>query len=287
MKDGHFQNKIDVQNVNADEENMLAGHLVSPDFLALVRFGLRAADDPRIVDTVKIIDTLLRVETPTGPSWHRYNDDGYGEHLDGAPFDGTGVGRVWPLLTGERGHYELMAGRVKNATALRDAMESFANEGGLISEQVWDQPDIPQRELFFGRPSGSAMPLVWAHAEYLKLQRSLLDGRVFDLPPQTVRRYLEEKNVCPRMVWRFNHKIRSMPCGKMLRVETTVASVVHWSGDDWRAVQDTPTKDSGLGVFFADLSTESLPEGSRVDFTFYWPQADHWENNNFSVEVSA
>jgi glucoamylase len=83
-------------------------------------------------------------------------------------------------------------------------MESFANEGGLISEQIWDSPDLPKLNLFLGKPSGSAMPLVWAHAEYIKLRRSLRDGHVFDLPPQTVRRYLVDKTVSPRMVWRFN-----------------------------------------------------------------------------------
>jgi glucoamylase len=166
-------------------------------------------------------------------------------------------------------------------------MESFANNGGLISEQVWDQPDIPQRELYFGHPSGSAMPLVWAHAEYLKLQRSLRDGRVFDLPPQTVQRYLTEKNVCPRTVWRFNHKIRTMPAGKMLRVETLAPAVVHWSDDDWHTVQDAKTMDSGLGIYYADLPTTALPDGRQVLFTFFWPQADHWENKDFPVRVSA
>lgn len=286
-KDGHFQDKIDVQNVASTEENMRAGYLVSPDFLALVRFGLRTADDPRIVDTLKIIDALLKIETPSGEVWHRYNDDGYGEHADGTPFDGTGIGRGWPLLSGERGHYELMAGRTEKAKALRSAMESFANEGGLISEQVWDQPDIPQRELYFGRPSGSAMPLVWAHAEYLKLQRSLRDGLVFDLPPQTVQRYLKKKNVCPRIVWRFNHKIRTIPSGKMLRVETSAPAIIHWSNDDWETVRDAKTADSALGIHYTDLPTTALQDGKQVLFTFYWPQADRWENKDFSVNVSA
>jgi len=98
-----------VQNVSAAEEGMLPSHLVSTDFLALVRFGLRAPGDPRIVDTLKVIDGMLKIDTPSGATWHRYNDDGYGEHKDGSPFDGTGVGRGWPLLTGERAHYELMA----------------------------------------------------------------------------------------------------------------------------------------------------------------------------------
>jgi glucoamylase len=86
-----FQKTVHVKNVLAAEETRLASHLVSPDALALVRFGLRAADDTRIRDTVKVIDTLLKVETPSGLTWHRYNDDGYGEHEDGAPFDGTGM----------------------------------------------------------------------------------------------------------------------------------------------------------------------------------------------------
>ena len=92
--------------------------IVSPDALALVRFGLRAADDPRIVNTVKVIDLLCKVETPRGPCWHRYTDDGYGEHTDGSPYNGIGTGRAWPLLTGERAHYELAAGRADEADRL-------------------------------------------------------------------------------------------------------------------------------------------------------------------------
>ena len=101
-----------------------AFRIVSPDSLALVRFGLRAPDDPRILNTVSVIDALLRVQLPQGPCWYRYNGDGYGEHKDGSPFDGTGIGRPWPLLAGERAHYELAAGRPKEAEALLTVMES-------------------------------------------------------------------------------------------------------------------------------------------------------------------
>src|SRR6201999_3027845 len=143
------------------------GLLISPDALALVRFGLRAADDPRILNTVKAIDSLLKRDLPAGPYWYRYNDDGYGEHEDGEPFDGSGIGRLGPLLTGERAHYELAARRPKEARRLLATLEASASAGGLIPEQIWDSDDIPGRELFFGRPSGSAMPLVWAHAEHI------------------------------------------------------------------------------------------------------------------------
>ncbi len=281
------QENIKVKNVTASEDTRQACHLISPDALALVRFGLRAADDLRIRDTVKVIDALLKIETPSGPTWHRYNDDGYGEHEDGSPFDGTGIGRGWPLLTGERAHYELAADQVENAKRLLTTFESFASEGGLIPEQVWDAPDIPERELHFGRPSGSAMPLVWAHAEYLKLRRSLRDGRLFDLPPQTVKRYLTEKTVSPRMVWRFNHKIRWMPAGKILRIETMAPAVIHWSADDWNTVQDVTAHDVGLGIHIADLTTKALPEGKQIKFTFYWTDAGHWENTDFIVRVGS
>ncbi len=81
---------VPIKNRPPAESSASAALMVSPDALALVRFGLRAADDPRIVNTVKVIDALLKVDTPRGPSWHRYNGDGYGEHDDGSPFDGTG-----------------------------------------------------------------------------------------------------------------------------------------------------------------------------------------------------
>jgi len=280
------QKNIKIKNVTASEDTRRASHLISPDALALVRFGLRAADDPRIRDTAKVIDALLKVETPNGATWHRYNDDGYGEHEDGSPFDGTGIGRGWPLLTGERAHYELAAGREAIAKTLLSAMESFANESGFISEQVWDSPDIAERELHFGQPSGSAMPLVWAHAEYLKLRRSLRDGRLFDQPPQTVQRYLKEKTVSPRLTWRFNHKLRSLPPGKILRVETLAPAVVHWTADDWKTCQDIKTLDGGLGIHLADLPTQSLPQGTQIKFTFHWPDAGHWEGKDFIVRIA-
>ena len=260
--------------------------MVSPDALAFVRFGLRAATDPRIVSTVTIIDATLKVDTPLGPAWHRYQDDGYGEHADGAPFDGTGIGRAWPLLTGERGHYELAAGRTRAAEELTLAVEAFAGESGLLPEQVWDSVDIPERELFIGRASGSAMPLVWAHAEYLKLCRSLHDGEVFDRPPQTVERYLEKSAPVPPFAgWRFNNKVRTMAAGKMLRVEALAKAIVHWSVNGWATVRDTATLDTMLGVHLVDLPTTTLRAGERIDFTFYWPEANRWEGTDFFVCV--
>jgi len=181
---------IQLRNRQLDESLVPYQDVVSVDALALVRFGLRAPDDPRIVNTVRVIDALLRARTDTGPAWHRYNGDGYGEKRNGDAFDGIGVGRPWPLLAGERAHYELAAGKPEVAVQLLGVMRAQASDGGMLPEQVWDGPDVPERELFNGRPSGSAMPLVWAHAEYAKLVRSLHDGRVFDMPQQAYERYV-------------------------------------------------------------------------------------------------
>ena len=228
-----LQGFVPIKNRPPGQSEEPAAAIVSPDALALVRFGLRSPDDPRIRNTVRVIDALLKVETPNGSAWHRYNDDGYGEHEDGSPFDGTGIGRAWPLLTGERAHYEVAAGHLQEAARLAQALENFANETGLISEQVWDSEDLPERGLFFGKPSGSAMPLVWAHAEYLKLRRSLQQGRVFDMPRHTVARYIENMTPSACFSWRFSNKCHTIPAGKKLRLELTAEAIVRWSANDW------------------------------------------------------
>ena len=211
--------QVQVRNHEAGQGSISADALVSTDALALVRFGLRAPDDPRILNTVTVIDKLLKVDLPQGPGWHRYNMDGYGERADGRPFDGVGIGRVWPLLAGERAHYALAAGRRAEAEALLATIEAGTSSGGLIPEQVWDGPPIPERELEPGQPSGSAMPLVWAHAEYVKLLRSLADGAVFDLPPHTVRRYLKEKRQARCRPWREDAPVAKIPSGRVLRLD--------------------------------------------------------------------
>jgi glucoamylase len=276
---------VPIKNRPPGQDQIATAHVISPDFLALVRFGLRAPDDPRILNTLKVIDTLLRARLPQGPCWYRYNGDGYGEHEDGGPFDGTGVGRPWPLLAGERAHYEIAAGHRDAAQALLTVMEdSTAGASRLIPEQVWDEPDLPEYELFLGKPSGSACPLVWAHAEYVKLRRSLRDGKVFDQPSQTVKRYQIEKKTSEIFPWRFNNKVRSIPCGKNLRIAVLEAARIHWSVDNWTTTTDSQTTDSALGLHYVDLPTSKLPVGRQILFTFLWADG-HWEGTNFTVTV--
>jgi glucoamylase len=276
---------VPIKNRPPGQGMMNAAQMVSPDALALVRFGLRDPADPRIRDTLRVIDALLKVETPFGPAWHRYNDDGYGEHDDGSPFDGTGVGRAWPLITGERAHYEIAAGKMDEARRLCRAMEAFAGDGGLIPEQIWDSDDVPGRGLKRGRPSGSAMPLLWAHAEYLKLRRSLDDGKVFDTPPQTVARYVKGRMHSPFVLWRPNLKCRAIQAGKTLRVETFNAARVRWSADGWQTSREGESCPTGLGVYITDIPSKDLKAGSRIDFKIFWPDEDRWEESSYCVVV--
>ncbi len=278
---------LKIPNLPAGDDKFPAWQIVSVDALALVRFGLRKADDPKILNTVKVIDAVLKVETPHGESWHRYNHDGYGEKPDGSPFEKTGVGRIWPLFAGERAHYELAAGHTHEARRLLGVMESLASDTGLISEQAWDSDPIPDRQLFPGRPSGSARPLVWAHAEHVKLIRSLADGAVFDKPRQTVARYIDSDHPALHSAWRFDAQAKSIPQGLALRLETTVPTRVRWTSDNWKTIWDADAVDTGIGMFVTDLPTRSLSEGTAIAFTFYWPEENRWEGRNFSVEIVA
>jgi glucoamylase len=157
--------------------------------------------------------------------------------------------------------------------------------GGMIPEQVWDASNIPEHGLENGHPSGSGMPLVWAHSEYLKLIRSLDDGVVFDTPTQTVDRYIKTKTISPLVIWRFNHQVKRLPSGKTLRIETLVPAQLRCSLDGWESFTEYITLDTGFGLHFVDLASKRLPAGGAIDFTFYWPDAQKWEGENFQVKV--
>jgi glucoamylase len=248
--------------------------IVSPDALALVRFGLRRADDAKIVDTVRAIDAVLCSDTPTGPVWHRFTGDHYGEHEDGSPFDGDGIGRGWPLLAGERAHYEVARGNLAMARTLRRTMIAQASAGGLIPEQVWDADDIPACGLYKGRPTGSAMPLVWAHAEFLKLCRSIEEERVFDSPPLVRERYAHDGTRPKIVVWRANAGEHRIEPGMTLRVERRTPFALAWriAGDERRGADDS--RDTGVGIAYVDLPTRDLPAGAEVRFATRPAQGD-------------
>ena len=193
--------------------------IVDAGFLELVRLGIKPADDPLIAKSVKIIDQLIKVDTPNGPGFYRYNHDGYGEMDDGRRWnwDGkyTGKGRLWALLSGERGQYEIAECGVRDADLSvppavaggavcldrvrkrLDAMLGFANDGLMIPEQVWDKKETPKNadkqfvpELKFGEGTGSATPLAWSMAQFIRLATNLKAGHNLDTPQIVYDRYV-------------------------------------------------------------------------------------------------
>ncbi len=170
--------------------------VVDAGFLELVRLGVLPADDPDVTGSLPEVDATLGVQTPKGFLFRRYNHDGYGEGADGSPYDGTGVGRLWPLLTGERGEYALAAGRP--AQSHLDAMARTGNAGYLIPEQVWDAPDAHGFRL--GEGTGSATPLAWSMAQFVRLAASIDAGRPVERPGVVSRRYAGERPAGPSLV---------------------------------------------------------------------------------------
>lgn len=164
--------------------------VVDAGFLELVRLGIKAPRDPLIVESLKLIDQLIKVKTPVGDAWYRYNHDAYGETPDGGKYDGrNGVGRLWTLLTGERGEYELAAGDIASARKRLDTVASFANDGLMIPEQVWDREESPAPGLRFGAGTGSATPLAWSMAQFIRLAMSIERGRNVETPKVVWERY--------------------------------------------------------------------------------------------------
>lgn len=259
-----------------------ARNIVGGDFLHLVRLGIRSPQDPLIKDSIKVIDAVLKHDLPQGPCWRRYNFDGYGQKDDGSAFDGTGVGRCWPILTGERGHYELAAGNDPMPYII--AMEKFANEGGMITEQVWDGPATDHFKP--GAPTGAAMPLCWSHAEYVSLVRSCNDGVCVDRVESAYQRYVANPIPSRYEFWSLRHPSRRIPAGKTLRIILTAKADVSWSTDQWTTVKkNSATYQDRLKLWFVDLPTESLSRGSIVAFTFFWSEKQTWQGQNFDVGV--
>jgi glucoamylase len=169
--------------------------VVDPSYLELVRLGVKPFDDPVVLNTVDVVDEQLGVDTPNGRFWHRFSFDGYGERPDGGPWDISDpdtfatIGRVWPIFAGERGEYELLAGRPAGEQLA--AMAAAANEGWMIPEQVWDEnPPSGQPGFEPGEGTFSATPLAWSHAQFVRLALSIDAGRPVEQPRIVAERYV-------------------------------------------------------------------------------------------------
>ena len=276
---------LDIANREPGKESRFpAKDIVDGGFLELVRYGIYSPEDQLIKDSLKVIDSVLKVETPRGPSWRRYNHDGYGQREDGAPFVKWGVGRAWPLLTGERGHYEIAAG--KDAGIFESTLVKFSGVSKLLPEQVWDQPDLPEKHLYFGDRTGSARPLAWAHAEYIKLLRSIRDGKPFDLIEPVYERYQGKRHPFKNLeIWKFNRRPSMISSASVLRIEAPPSFRLHWSNDEWATINDTISTTVPLGLNYVDIDVSKM-KGKSLVFTFYWPDSGNWEGRDFRIEIA-
>jgi glucoamylase len=278
--DAARRGRVVVRNRDGDS-TIAAGDLVGMEFLYYTRAGLRAADDPRILDTLKVVDTFLKVDTPSGPGYHRYNGDGYGENVDGTPFDGSGVGRLWPLLTGERGHYAVCA--KQDARPYLEAMIRMTGPGGLIPEQIWDTDPIPALGLYPGKPSGSAMPLVWAHAEFLKLLAAQTTGRPVELLELVETRYGGKAPDARRWHWRQVSPVEVLPRGKSLLIEGAEPFLLHFGYNGWHRAADQQSTPTAFGLHGVEIAAAELDGARSLEFTFYFTGRNEWIGKDFSV----
>jgi glucoamylase len=264
---------------NRDGLTLRADQVVALDFLALVALGLRRADDKRVQDTVRVCDAVLGIETPLGRTFHRYNEDGYGEKADGAPFDGRGIGRGWPLLSGERGHFAVVA--AEEALPWLAAMERMTGPNGMSPEQVWDAAPIPGAGLLPGQPTGSAMPLVWAHAEFVKLALAIGTGRPFLLLDGVRARYGMAAPTPSIREWRSETPHTSISRRHALRLVDHRPFVLHFTLDGWRTVQDRRSAEMPFGTFAVTLDFDAADEA----LIFTRRYGDDWEGEDHRVEL--
>ena len=177
--------------INSSDRVFDERKILDAGFLELTRLGVKPPRDPLIVESLTLIDQLIKIQTPVGEAWYRYNHDAYGETPTGGAYDGrNGVGRLWTLLTGERGEYEIAAGDVQSARKRLDTMAGFANEGLMIPEQVWDRDSTGFR---IGTGTGSATPLAWSMAQFIRLAMSIEKGSNVETPRVVVQRYISRK----------------------------------------------------------------------------------------------
>ena len=178
--------------------------VIDQGFLELVRLGLTPSNEVTVTESLPVVDSTIMSDTVSGPGWHRYNGDGYGDGAaDGHPWapSGQGTGHVWPVLTGERAEYDLASGDAATALTLLATMRNFASGVGLIPEQDWELPDLAASpygtdptvaSIGFqnGHPAGSSAPLSWADGQYVRLLRDITTGRILERPANTYNRYV-------------------------------------------------------------------------------------------------
>lgn len=255
--------------------------IVSLEFLGLAHLGLRPADDPKLASTWKIVDAELGADTPKGRAYYRYSHDGYGEHADGSPFNEEGQGRLWPLLTGEAGHYVLLRG--EDPTPHLDAMRRLTGRCGLMPEQVWDR--AAPAGATAGEPTGSAMPLLWAHSEFLKLVYARKQGLPIEQLDAVRERYLGKTPQADCWHWRPDAPFAAVPGGRKARIELPFRFRLRFGFDGWQHTAELESEPLGFGLHGVLLGADALGAGNRIDFTYWNQESQIWADVDWGFAI--
>jgi glucoamylase len=279
---------IGLQNQPANVAEIASEALIGLEFLYLPRLGLREPMDQRILDTLVVVDRLIRKNTPSGrAAYNRYNVDGYGEWLDGSgwPRRKIGIGRPWPILSGEFGHYAVLRG--DGADEQMAAMLEMRGKGGLLPEQIWDANPLPWRSLQPGKPAGSAMPLAWAHSELIKLAITATHGQPVEQLQIVLDRWSRQAPPSDPWLWLDSAHVTRLPVGRTLMVTDRQPFRLHYGFDDpsnWHDVSDRPAGPLGLGLFGAAVGPAD--QAGHTSLWFVRQRADGtWESSNHGVTL--
>ena len=283
--DGHYvriglsgSGRITLANQPQGTQPVDAAALVGLEFAYLPRLGLRDPADKRITDTLAIVEAMLGTDTPTGRAYHRYDIDGYGEWLDGSgwPVRKFGIGRPWPLLAGERGHLDVLSGG--NASTQLQAMLAMRGRGGLLSEQVWDAGPLPWQNLQPGQPTGSAMPLAWAHSELIKLAVAAAARKPVELLTLVTDRYHGTVPASQTWFWRDSTPVGTLPAGRTLVVAGPGPFTLHYGFNNWdpATIAERDTQPLGLGLSGVTLTPADLGGHASLQFVRRFPDGT-WE----------
>jgi glucoamylase len=125
--------------------------------------------------------------------------------------------------------------------------------------------------------------LMWAHAEYIKLLRSVRDNQVFDFIPEVARRYQGGSFRRDLEIWKPNRQVSQISRGMVLRIQTPAGFKLRWSQDGWRTITESNSIGTDVGVSFFDIPVASS-EVASIEFTFLWEDG-RWEGKNYRVTV--
>ncbi|MEP0883927.1 glycoside hydrolase family 15 protein [Trichocoleus sp. ST-U3] len=269
--DGHI---LHIGNGGGDRDER---SIVDSSFLELVRHGVKAANNPYILASLPAIDSTIKQTIPgKGEGWFRYNHDGYGETSTGADYTGAGIGRLWPIFTGERGHFAIARGH--KADSYLATMRAFANPSYMISEQVWDL-NAPSGYTP-GTPTKSMTPLSWSMGEYITLLASNYTGKVMDMPEIVYQRYVVNSSK-PHQGKAVDYNEANAKKGLALTIYykgllTNSEQVkLHWGYNNWQQVTDRLMIQREDGFWETTLSVP--PVGTTLNFAF--TDGNNWDNN--------